>query len=200
MTDDGKAVLELAMRLSPKERAEVAAKLVASVNEWAAADAAWAAVIEQRARRIAVDAFAGVPLRPRSPTTVRFELGAEVDLERAVSWYHATPGQARALLDEIEGALKLVRRAPTSFGRYTAARTAAEVRRVFLREFPYVLAFVHDGDVLHIVAVAHLYRAPDDGDISIDALIEVEQWLTVSGARAEGQSNPPMSSPLDTAL
>jgi putative addiction module component (TIGR02574 family) len=53
MTRDSNQVLDAALRLTPKERAEVVAKLLATLDgDDDDVEAAWAAEIERRARRV----------------------------------------------------------------------------------------------------------------------------------------------------
>lgn len=64
MTHD--ALLQEALKLSPAERADVAAELLASLEEEAGDDPedverAWAAEIERRARRVLTGESAGAP-------------------------------------------------------------------------------------------------------------------------------------------
>jgi putative addiction module component (TIGR02574 family) len=66
MTDRAQAVLREALTLPPDERADVAAELLASLEDPAAEDpadvqAAWAKEIEKRARRVLADESAGEP-------------------------------------------------------------------------------------------------------------------------------------------
>jgi len=66
MSDRAQALLREALTLSPDERADVAAELLASlddstVEEPAAVQAAWAREIERRARRVLAGDSAGEP-------------------------------------------------------------------------------------------------------------------------------------------
>lgn len=185
MTDDGNRLLELAMELDPKERAELAARLVASVTAAGEAERAWNTLIHERARRVlAAELGTTTYLRTQPKMTVRFELDAEVDLERAATWYASQPGQMDAFLAHVEDALGAVQQNPASFGFHGGVPESLGVRRVLLREFPYALAFVRVRTEVRILAVAHGYRSPDEGDISIEALITVEDWLMRLGVRA----------------
>lgn len=186
MTDDAKELLERAMRLAPKDRAELAAKLVASVNAFAEADSAWAQVITRRAERVhATVAVAPVYLRAL-PTQTRFELDAEVDLERAATWYEDHPGQVEGLLRQVRETLGRVHDNPTGYGLYYALPRELGVRRAFVRDYPYTVVYILLGNAIHVIAVAHAYRTPTEGDISMEALITVEDWLAMSGVRALG--------------
>ncbi|WP_086001870.1 addiction module protein [Plesiocystis pacifica] len=61
MTERASALLSTALQLSTSERAELAAQLLASLDGEpdADADAAWAAEIERRARRVLADGSRG---------------------------------------------------------------------------------------------------------------------------------------------
>jgi len=185
MTDEGKELLERALRLAPKERAELAAKLVSSVNAIEVAASAWVQVIEARAQRARVDEMIRTEGHRTGPVTVRFDLDAEVDLERAATWYQGQPGQIDSFLDAVLDALERIRRKPTTFGLHASVEPRLQVRRIFLREFPFALAYTMLGAELRVLAVAHDYRPPmEEGGISLDALVTVEDWLTGKGLRA----------------
>ncbi|OLE90189.1 MAG: hypothetical protein AUG08_01250 [Acidobacteria bacterium 13_1_20CM_2_55_15] len=66
MSDRAKTLLREALTLSPDERADVAAELLASLDDQATEDpaavrAAWAAEIERRAQRVLSGESAGEP-------------------------------------------------------------------------------------------------------------------------------------------
>jgi putative addiction module component (TIGR02574 family) len=65
MSDRSQALLREALLLSPHERADVAAELLASLDDTnenpAEVEAAWAAEIERRARRVLSGESAGEP-------------------------------------------------------------------------------------------------------------------------------------------
>lgn len=66
MSDRAQTLLREALTLSPDERADVAAELLASLDDLAAEDpaavqAAWAAEIERRAQRVLSGESAGEP-------------------------------------------------------------------------------------------------------------------------------------------
>lgn len=185
MSDETKALLERAMRLAPKERAELAARLVASVNALSDVEAAWTALIQGRAKRVLAQEL-GTTTYLRNPpaNTVRFEIDAEVDLERAATWYENEAGRVAAFLAEVQEAIDQVIANPAGFGFHTGL-PGLGVRRVYLREFPYTMPFVRiRGTQLRILGVVHSYRSPAEGEISVAALIDVEEWLTAHGVRA----------------
>ncbi len=181
MTEPGKRVLELALLLTREERVEVAAKLVHSIHAFTQAEAAWGSMIERRARRVlAEESAAGVPAAREGVF-----LDVEADLELAVSWYeehHST--QVSTFLHFVTDAIKRIKRKPDGFGELNHVAGELGVRRIFLREFPYAMAFIVLGKELRVLAVAHTYRAPEEREISLGALVEVEQWLSANGVRA----------------
>ena len=65
MTDRAQALLREALALPPEERADVAAELLASLDgaepDVADVEAAWAAEIETRARRVLAGDSSGIP-------------------------------------------------------------------------------------------------------------------------------------------
>ena len=79
MSPRAQELLREAMALSVKERADLAAELLASLDDGAAEDpaeveAAWAAEIERRARRVIAGETAGVPwddVRRRAESDLR---------------------------------------------------------------------------------------------------------------------------------
>lgn len=79
MTDRAQELLREALTLPVNERADVAAELLASLDDAAAenpaeVEAAWAAEIEKRARRVIGGESAGVPwedVRRRAETELR---------------------------------------------------------------------------------------------------------------------------------
>lgn len=185
MTDDGNRLFEAALALTPKERAELAAKLVASVSAASEAEEAWNTLIYGRARRVLAQELGTVSyLRKQPKTTVRFELDAEVDLERGATWYAEHAGRMDAFLAEVEEIIAAVQKNAGGYGFHAGVPQSLGVRRAFLREFPYTLAFVRVRTEIRILAVAHAYRMPSDGEISITALVTVEDWLVRLGVRA----------------
>lgn len=186
MTDEGKDLLDRALRLSPKDRAELAAKLVSSVNAFAEAESAWAQVITVRAERVHAGAAVAPVYLKALPTKTRFELEAEVDLERAATWYEEHPGQVDALLRQVRETLARIHENPTGYGLYYALPRELGVRRAFVRDYPYTVVYILLGNEIRVIAVAHAYRTPIEGEISMEALITVEDWLAMSGVRALG--------------
>ncbi len=184
MTESGKRVLELAMLLSREERVEVAAKLVASVNAFAEAAAIWSDRIERRARR-AIAEESAAQIRTVTRSGVCIDIEAEVDLELAVSWYEDNhPDKVDGFLTEVTDSLARIFESPGSYGRLSGVSPELDIQRIFLRDYPYCLAFLNLHGEIRVLAVAHTYRRPFERDISVGALVAVEQWLSANGVRA----------------
>ncbi len=186
MTEEARKLLQQALLLGPKERAQIAARLVDSINSLAAAETAWNMLIEVRARRALSKEVGQVHYLGGAPVPLRFDVDAELDVERAVTAYLDQPGQSEAFLDELSQAVERVRAAPSRFGAHPGMPPELGIRRTLLREFPHALVFVPTSKELRILAVAHSLTPPEPTDVSVEALISVEDWLVAHGARAVG--------------
>lgn len=92
---------------------------------------------------------------------VRFDVGAEQDLERSRDWYetnHGT-GAGDALAEAVFGIADLVAERPYSFARWLED---LRYRRAIVPGYPYVLVFLIDDptSTVDIMAVAHTSRQP----------------------------------------
>jgi len=184
MTDEGQLILQQALDLPRRERAELAAKLVNSINALADVEGAWLSTIDARARRSVGSVIHSEPLFPKSASKTTFDIDAEADLESATTSYEGQPGMVSHLLEEVRVALKRVRRKPYGFGLIEALPPTMRVRRVFLKEFPYAIAFMQLNDEIRVLAFIHSVRPPSEQDeISITALVRVEDWLAEQGLR-----------------
>ena len=184
VTEDAKELLARALMLEPKDRAELAARLVDSVHAIAEAEAAWTAAITERARRAQDSHGWHVHYLGRAPVPLRFDVDAEGDLERAVSALDDKQDRIQAFLADLTDGLDRIRDAPASFGEHTGVPADLGVRRYLMREFPFTIAFVATSKELRVLALAHRYRPPGEGEISLPSLITVEDWLAASGVRA----------------
>lgn len=184
MTDEGRKLLEQAMQLPPKERAELAARLVDSVNTLAHTEQAWNGEIEARARRALAGELGKVHYLGAAPVPLIFDLDAELDLERAVSLYASEPARIETLLAELTDATERIRAAPCTFGTHPLLPESLGIRRYILREQPQTIFFVPMSKEVRILALAHKYHPPGDVEISIEALMTVEDWLSLAGLRA----------------
>lgn len=94
--------------------------------------------------------------------TVVIEPEADEDLSRAFAWYEETsPGMGYALIDAMREAVARLTETPDGSTTVPGAPRGHVVRRVFPRGFPYAVIFVVDGDVVYVVAFAHMKRRPD---------------------------------------
>ncbi len=184
MTEDAKELLARALMLEPKDRAELAARLVDSVHAIAEAEAAWTKVVAERARAAQAGQGWHVHYLGPAPVPLRFDVEAEVDLERGISLLDDAEDRIRAFLDQLTAALEAIRSAPSSFGAYPGTPEELGVRRYLMRDLPFTVGFVAMSKEVRILALAHRYRPPGEGDISLPSLITVEDWLTASGLRA----------------
>lgn len=183
MTEEARRIFELAMGLSRAERTDIAARLVESVQAFAEAEAQWAQIVRERAARAVHNRSLARPRKGRA--TVCMDVDAEVDLERAVSWYETeAPERVVPFLDHVSDAMRRISRAPERFGAYAGVDPSLSVRRTFIKDFPYTVAFVHLDDGVRILAVGSNYRPPLDPEISVSALVTVESWLQEHGVRA----------------
>jgi plasmid stabilization system protein ParE len=182
MTESGRRVLHLGMLLSREERVEVAARLVQSVNAIAEAESAWLAIIARRAAQLVAGASRVV--ESDRAGGIRVDVEAEADIEQAVSWYEENrPEEVSAFLSEVAFAFRKIRRKPDGYGRLEHASAGLDVRRIYLRNLPYALAFTRWDGGLNVLAVAHTYRRPFEQEITVSALIAVEDWLAAQGLR-----------------
>src|SRR5690349_11463342 len=112
MTDEARRLLELALLLAPRERVELAARLVASVHALDEIEAAWDAEVAARAAHALEGELGRVHYLGRAPVPLRFDAGAELDLERAVSWYAGEPRRIDALLAALTEAIDRIHAGP----------------------------------------------------------------------------------------
>lgn len=183
MTDEGRKLLQLALLLSPKERVEIAARLVDSVNTIAAAEAGWNREVERRARRTLEHELCPVFYLGRSPVPLRFDADAELDLERTVGRYADQPARVEVLLAALTDAIDRIRDAPCTFGMQPTLPDELGVRRFQLPELPYAVLYVPLGKELRILAITDKLHPPDDGEVTIEAICAVEDWLAAAGLR-----------------
>lgn len=81
---------------------------------------------------------------------------AQFELDEAVAWYAAqAPGLGEAFLLEALRGFDLVQRHPDAWHPL-----GGEVRRCRLARFPYGIVYADVGEVVLVLAVAHLHRRP----------------------------------------
>jgi toxin ParE2 len=87
---------------------------------------------------------------------VRYARAAEADLIAAVTYYDGQrPGLGDCFLDEAEAAAGRIASFPHAWHKISA-----NTRRCRLHRFPYGLIYRVKGDVVVVVAVAHLHSEP----------------------------------------
>ena len=83
---------------------------------------------------------------------------ADLDIEAAFHWYeNERPGLGLESLGELRAAYSRIARGPLG---YQDLRSG--IRRALLRRFPYAVYFAIDGDVVVVLAVLHVSRAPTE--------------------------------------
>jgi toxin ParE1/3/4 len=88
--------------------------------------------------------------------TVIFTQAARAELIDAQDWYEGqVPGLGRRLREAIDALTERMRANPQQF-----PVVFKNVRRAFLRRFPYSLFFVVEGDTLLVIACFHASRDP----------------------------------------
>jgi toxin ParE1/3/4 len=86
-----------------------------------------------------------------------FHEEADAEATEAAYYYeNEQQGLARRFVEEIEEARRFIEKNPEA----CAVVGNAGVRRKIIHGFPYSLAYVIDGDVVRILAVAHHKRRP----------------------------------------
>ena len=175
MTSKAQELLREALTLGPEERADVAAELLASLDEPEAdadADVAWAA--ENRTpsppspgRRIRGRLLerGEAPSRRRPATAVtsrvRFELEADEEYRAAARWYETRrPGLGAEFLDAVDMTLRRVVRSPGAGAPVGRVPTGLGVRQVPVRRFPYHIVYLETVGAIRVLAVAHDRRRP----------------------------------------
>jgi plasmid stabilization system protein ParE len=87
--------------------------------------------------------------------------GARVDGIESATWYHREQaGLGQSLLDEIELAIQRIGDHPQAYPRWALYDGPDDIRRFFLKRFPYCVIYRYRPDETLIVAVAHTSREP----------------------------------------
>ena len=85
-----------------------------------------------------------------------FSLEAKTELEEGMQYYNRqSAGLGEQFKTEIIRGLQRVRAWPLA-----TAVEQGEIRRMLLHRFPYKLLYSVEKDVIYILAVAHMHRAP----------------------------------------
>jgi len=87
---------------------------------------------------------------------------AEVELAEGALWYEDRKrGLGEELIDEYQDAILRILAGPRSCSRLETTRSRREIRRCFLKRFPYYVAYeIRDGEIV-VLAVAHAKRRPN---------------------------------------
>jgi toxin ParE1/3/4 len=87
---------------------------------------------------------------------VHLKPAARSDLDDAVAWYEGQKaGLGLRLLAEAGGVLERVQQTPLQF-----PIVHKTVRRALLHRFPYGIFFIHENQLISVLAVTHLRRDP----------------------------------------
>ena len=83
------------------------------------------------------------------------------ELRDASAWYENRAGLGADLLDKYDRAIDEIVKTPRTWPRWAAASTELEIRRFFVRPYPYYVPYLvaADGGVL-VLAFAHEKRRP----------------------------------------
>ncbi len=83
---------------------------------------------------------------------------AEAELARARDWSEERrSGLGREFLSSVNDAFERIQRSPLAF-----AQTHKHVRQMLVRRFPYVVCYTFDGRSVHVLAVLHGHRDPNE--------------------------------------
>ncbi len=87
---------------------------------------------------------------------------AEDELVEGALWYEdRQAGLGEQFIDEYQEAILRIIAAPLSFTRLETTRSRRNVRRCFLKRFPYYVAFEIKDEEVIVLAVAHTKRMPN---------------------------------------
>ena len=87
---------------------------------------------------------------------IRFLTLAQQEVDDAVLWYNQQAEDAgREFLDELDRAVRLVKLHPIALTEIESG-----IRRCLFSRFPYALVYGIEGEMIIVIAVAHLHREP----------------------------------------
>jgi hypothetical protein len=88
---------------------------------------------------------------------VRFLQVAKVELDETVNYYNQERSDlGYEFLWEVFFAINRIEQFPQAWAVFHG-----DARRCLIRRFPYGIVYIHEDDLLVILAVAHLHREPD---------------------------------------
>jgi plasmid stabilization system protein ParE len=86
---------------------------------------------------------------------------AQAELREAALWYEDEQrGLGEQFLDEYGQVIERILRAPKRFGKIETVHTRRNIRRCFVKRFPYYVAYEIVGNEIVVLAVAHTKRRP----------------------------------------
>src|SRR5688572_20024501 len=86
----------------------------------------------------------------------------EDELVEGAQWYdERLDGLGDEFIDEYQDALTRVLAAPQKFSRLETTRSRRDIRRCFLKRFPYCVAYEIKHDEIVVLALAHTRRRPN---------------------------------------
>jgi len=95
---------------------------------------------------------------------VRFLLLAERELEEAIEYYNfQLPSLARQFYTEVSKGIDRIVQYPDAW-----SKVGNIVRRYLIKQFPYAIYYVNEGNEIVVVSIAHLHRKPDTFDNRIN--------------------------------
>ena len=93
---------------------------------------------------------------------LRTLLPAEDELVEGALWYEdRESGLGEQFIGEYQEAILRIIAVPLSFARLETTRSRRNVRRCFLKRFPYYVAYEVKDDEVIVLAVAHTKRMPN---------------------------------------
>ncbi|MEX1363736.1 MAG: type II toxin-antitoxin system RelE/ParE family toxin [Nannocystaceae bacterium] len=92
-------------------------------------------------------------------TGIRIDPEAREELISAFEWYEARrPGLGQEFTDAVDEAMAHLAALPEASTPVPGVPADIPARRVFLRRFPYTVVFMHVGEVIVVLAYAHMKR------------------------------------------
>jgi plasmid stabilization system protein ParE len=93
---------------------------------------------------------------------LRVTSAAEDELVEGAAWYEERQeGLSEQFFEEFHDALARILAAPGMYARLETIRSKRNLRRCFLRRFPYYVAYELLTDEIVVLAVAHTKRRPN---------------------------------------
>jgi toxin ParE1/3/4 len=90
-----------------------------------------------------------------------WRFGAENEAAEAAAYYDGErPGLGDEFLDAVETAIHTIVEAPHRWPRWPGAASHLEIRRRYVKRFPYSVAYLVHGNRIAILAVVHAKRRP----------------------------------------